>query len=56
MNFAGVPIVLIVVSLVLVALGAWVLLRQQWLLQWTFGLMSHISGVSGILRITSRLH
>ena len=37
MNFSGVPIVLIGLSLVLVGLGAWVLLRQQWLLQWLKG-------------------
>ncbi|MBZ2187978.1 hypothetical protein K8B33_02615 [Alcanivorax sp. JB21] len=37
MSFAGVPIAMILVSLVLLGLGAWVLLRQRWLLQWLKG-------------------
>ncbi|MCK0536447.1 hypothetical protein [Alcanivorax quisquiliarum] len=37
MSFTGVPIVLIGLSLLLVGLGAWLLLRQQWLLQWLKG-------------------
>ncbi|WP_111656504.1 hypothetical protein [Isoalcanivorax indicus] len=44
MSFSGVPIVMIVVSLLLVALGAWVLLRQQWLLQW-------LKGTAGLLML-----
>lgn len=37
MNFTGAPILLIGLSLLLVVLGAWILLRHQWLLQWLKG-------------------
>jgi hypothetical protein len=37
MNFDLVPVVIIVFSLVFVGLGAWVLLRQRWFLQWLKG-------------------
>ena len=37
MGFHGVPLAIIVVSLVALGGGAWVLLRQQWLLQWLKG-------------------
>ena len=37
MGFHGVPLVIIVFSLAALGGGAWVLLRQQWLLQWLKG-------------------
>ena len=49
MNFTGVPIALILASLVLVALGAWVLLRQQWLLQW-------LKGTAGLLMLAAAVY
>ena len=44
MNYTLAPLVIFAFSLVFVLLGAWVLLRQQWLLQW-------LKGTAGLLMV-----
>lgn len=44
MGFNLVPLTLMVFSLLLLLIGAWVLLRQQWLLQW-------LKGTAGLLLV-----
>ena len=44
MNYTLAPLVIFIFSLLFVLLGAWVLLRQQWLMQW-------LKGTAGLLMV-----
>lgn len=49
MNYTLAPLVLIAFSLLFVLLGAWVLLRQKWVLQW-------LKGTAGLLLVVLAIY
>lgn len=49
MNYSVAPVVLLLVSLLFILCGSWILLRQQWLLQW-------IKGTAGLLFVGIALY
>jgi hypothetical protein len=49
MNYTLAPLVLIVFSLLLVLIGAWILLRQKWVLQW-------LKGTAGLLLVVLAIY